>query len=145
MDKNSYLIRLCESARTDFGKVDFKKQSHAQRVYSAIWQLEGDVNNDGFDGFFLNSDPVLVAFTPVALRAIGAHSCAGIVERAMQTASSLGQPYSLLAVSSADLQPRLSELDSEFYQYPDNLTELLFEFVKSHPAEFGPIGDEPIA
>jgi hypothetical protein len=33
---------------------------------------------------------------------------------------------------------QLESLDSEFFEYPDNLTALLFEFVRAHPEEFGP-------
>jgi hypothetical protein len=33
----------------------------------------------------------------------------------------------------------LEALDQEFFTYPDNLTDLLFEFVRSHPKTFGPV------
>ena len=29
------------------------------------------------------------------------------------------------------------DLDAAFFKYPDDLTALLYAFVKSHPAEFG--------
>ncbi len=57
MDKNSYLIDLSESIRTDFGRVDFAAQSYEQRVFSAIWALESQVNNGGFVEFFDNEGP----------------------------------------------------------------------------------------
>lgn len=44
-------------------------------------QLEGDVNNDGFDGFFGWSGADVVA-TIAALELIGAHRTAAIVRRA---------------------------------------------------------------
>jgi hypothetical protein len=34
----------------------------------------------------------------------------------------------------------LSSLDEEFIAYPDNLTDLLFEYVASHPDAFGDVG-----
>ncbi len=34
---------------------------------------------------------------------------------------------------------QLEALDSDFMAYPDDLTELLFGFVSSHPESFGPI------
>jgi len=31
----------------------------------------------------------------------------------------------------------LETLDSEFFEYPHNLTDLLFAYVSKHPEEFG--------
>jgi hypothetical protein len=47
MDKNKFLIDLSESDQTDFGRVDFASQSDPQRTFSAIWELESQVNNGG--------------------------------------------------------------------------------------------------
>jgi hypothetical protein len=54
--KDAFLIELSESDRTSFGKVAFEKQDEIQRVFSAIWALESEVNNGGFDQYFRNSD-----------------------------------------------------------------------------------------
>ena len=54
MDKNHYLIELSEGERTDFGRVDFEEQPEPQKVFSAIWELESEVNNGGFDQYFRN-------------------------------------------------------------------------------------------
>jgi hypothetical protein len=35
------------------------------------------------------------------------------------------------------VEQSLNEIDREFYKYPDDLTELLFSYVKAHPEEFG--------
>lgn len=47
MDKNALLIELSESDRTMFGRVDFDQQPPDQQVFSAIWELENQVNNGG--------------------------------------------------------------------------------------------------
>ena len=122
MDKNNFLIQLSESDHTDHGRVDFSAQAQQQQVFSAIWALESQVNSGGFESFFEHEDPVLVAFAPKALQAIGAVSCADIVGRAISAGS--GQ---------------LDNLDAEFYNYPDNLTDLLYKYVSANPAAFGPI------
>ena len=141
MDKNAFLIELSESERTDFGRVDFETQNEVQRVFSAIWELESQVNNGGFDQYFRNSDSDIIAHAPTALRAIGASSCAGIVERAIEVISPLQTTqegrYGALDELGDEAQDRLAALDSEFYKYPDNLTELLFGFVSRHPEAFG--------
>src|SRR5437870_3411138 len=87
MDKNGFLCDLSESERTDFGKVDFAKQPEAQQVFSAVWALDGDVNNGGFGQYFWNCDSDIIGFAPAALRAIEATSCARIVDAAIKVIS----------------------------------------------------------
>jgi hypothetical protein len=143
MDKNTYLIALSESPESDYGKRDFADQSNPQKVFSAIWQLESDVCNGGFGQYFTNcwGDPS-VKFAPEALRTIGAHKCAAIVDQAMALLPP-GIPddfdeRSDFFESEEALSAALSEIDTKFYAYPDKLTELLFAFVTKHPDEFGP-------
>ena len=128
MDKNSYLIDLSESDDTDFGRVDFSEQSHEQRVFSAIWGLESQVNSGGFIQFFNNEEPDLVAFAPAALRLIGAVNCAEIVGSAVAVAQNRDAP---------EVADHLERLEEQFYTYPDNLTDLLFSYVAAHPQAFG--------
>ena len=128
MDKNRSLIALSESPHTDFGRVDFAAQSHEQQVFSAIWALESQVNNGGFVQFFDSEDALVVSFAPVALCSIGAVKCADIVSRAIALAAS-GE--------SEQATEQVDSLDSEFYTYPDNLTELLYNYVAANRATFG--------
>jgi len=148
MDKNSFLIGLSESERTDFGRVDFSDQSAPQRVFSAIWALESQVNNGGFVQYFGSWDGETANFAPTALRTIGADCCAGIVERALRAVSPGPLPESkddrerLLESVGGAARARLEELDSEFFSYPDDLTELLFAYVAARPEVFGKISDD---
>ncbi|HEX4124623.1 MAG TPA: DUF4375 domain-containing protein [Tepidisphaeraceae bacterium] len=127
MDKNTLLIKLSESPRTDFGRVAFAKQPEAQQVFSAVWASESEVNNGGFRSYLTGSEADTAAFAPKALRIVGATKCAAIVDRALQIGP------------SGDI----SEVDDEFMAYPDNLTELLFAYVASHPEVFGEIDNIP--
>jgi hypothetical protein len=52
VNKNRILIGLSESKRTGFGKQEFAEQSHPQKVFSAIWAVESEVNNGGFHNTF---------------------------------------------------------------------------------------------
>lgn len=143
LDKNAFLISLSESERTDFGRVAFDQQPESQKVFSAIWELESQVNNGGFDQYFRSSDSDMIAYAPTALRAIGAASCSGIVEQAIQVIAPLlstQEERELVLEGLADeARDRLESLDTEFFKYPDNLTELLFEFVRLAPEAFGSI------
>jgi hypothetical protein len=140
-EKDRFLIALADSDRTDHGQVPFEEQNEPQRVFSAIWDLESGVNNGGFHGYLSNSTGDSAALAPSALRQIGAANCAGIVERALRTASTelLPSDQGAREVLLEDLIDDFEDLDQEFYTYPDNLTELLYAFVARHPESFGPV------
>jgi hypothetical protein len=142
MDKNSILIDLSESDRTNFGKVPFANQSTPQKVFSAIWALESEVNNGGFRQYFVNYSET-EAFVAEALDTIGAPKTADICRRALALAFPSGLPEDSAAIAeiahdfSDEILDKLGELDAEFFAYPHNLTELLFAYVSRFPEEFG--------
>jgi hypothetical protein len=142
-DKNKFLIDLCESDRTDFGLVEFGRQSEVQRVFSALWELEAQVNNGGFDQYFRNSDSEIIGFAPTALKLIGAFTCAEIVQSAIELIAPLPETqlgrYAALDALSEKQSEMLDLADSKFFEYPDNLTALLFDYVALHPEAFGPV------
>jgi hypothetical protein len=144
LDKNRFLIGLSESEHTDFGRVDFDKQSFEQRVFSAIWALEGTVNMDGFAAYMeYESDSSY--FAVEALNAIGASNAAAVVSKALEVVTGHQREDGRVHVDQADLseaeQEALEELGQEFCAYPDNLTDLLFVFVEARPKSFGPAPD----
>jgi hypothetical protein len=144
-DPNKILIDLSESPQTDFGRVDFLEQSHDQKVFSAIWELESQVNNGGFSQYFENHSGETAEFAPIALRSIGADRCAAIVERALRTVTPDAMPTDydqrqrVLEVLDDARRNVLDDLDEAFYTYPDDLTELLYAFVRARPEVFGPV------
>lgn len=148
MDKNKFLIDLSESTRCQVGKVDFEDQPKLQKVFSAIWRLESQVNNGGFEQYFCSPAGETANFAPTALRCVRAYKCAEIVERANRTLSSDPLPNdvsareSLFDLLTADQLAELERLDSVFFEYPDDLTELLFAFVADHPEVFGHIDEQ---
>jgi hypothetical protein len=143
MTKNHILIGLSESDKTAFGKQDFDRQSPPQKVFSAIWAVESEVNNGGFFQYFLNSTGESTPFVVEALKTIGAPKTAAICRRAITVAFPAGLPDSEEAIRSAasefpdDVLEKLKPLDQEFFSYPHNLTNLLFAYVCQHPEEFG--------
>jgi hypothetical protein len=95
------LIRLSESKQTKFGKEEFGRQSMPQKVFSAIWAVESEVNNGGFSQYFLNSSAESASFVVEALETIGAPETAAICERAKAAAFPAGLPASKDAIRSA--------------------------------------------
>jgi hypothetical protein len=141
--KNHILINLSSSDKTSFGKEEFARQSRPQKVFSAIWEVESEVNNGGFSQYFLNSSAESAPFVAEAMRIIGAPDTAAICERAVAAAFPTGPPKSTEAIRLAaadfsdDVLEKLEPIDQEFYSYPHNLTDLLFAYVSAHPEEFG--------
>jgi hypothetical protein len=143
MNKNQILINLSESEITKVGKEEFSRQSAPQRVFSAIWEVEAEVNNGGFSQYFCNDSAESASFVVEALETIGALQTAHICRRAIIVAFPQGLPSTVEAIrSAADALSRgtldeLETLDQEFMAYPHNLTDLLFAYVSAHPEEFG--------
>jgi hypothetical protein len=92
MNKNSILINLSESDKTKFGKEEFVNQSEPQKVFSAIWAVESEVNNGGFAQYFSNSSAETAPFVVEALKTINAPKTAGICKRALAVAFPAGLP-----------------------------------------------------
>jgi hypothetical protein len=45
--------------------------------------------------------------------------------------------FDAISRASQEVRAEWGRLDHEFITYPENLTELLFDFVRRHPKEFG--------
>jgi len=143
MDMNGLLVALSDSDKTQYNREEFSSQSAPQKVFTAIWELEAEVNNGGFSQYFLNSSGETAHFVVEALEAIQAPLTADICRRAIQTAFPNGLPSDPDTIQTAasdfppDVEDQLNALDNEFYKYPNNLTRLLFAYVRRHPEEFG--------
>src|SRR5207249_833142 len=148
MDRNAFLIALSESDRTLLARVEFVEQPREQQVFSAIWAMESQVNNGGFAQYFSGADGHTANFAATALRLIGADRCADIVSRALRAVAADALPEDqptrerLVDALDARAKAALESLDQEFFGYPDNLTNLLFEYVRSKPQMFGAVPNE---
>lgn len=145
MDKNDQLIRLSEVGR--FWRVGFDALSYPEQVFYVIWELESEVNNGGFEQFFSNSSGD-VAFAVVdALKAIGAEETARIAAEANGMFPGSFPPrdrderQALLETFDAEKIEAWDKLDQEFYKRPDNLTELLHEYVRRNASKIAGAGD----
>lgn len=145
MDKNSRLILLSEKGR--FWRVDFDALTEPERVFRAIWELEADVNNGGFGQYFYNSSGDSAFHAAASLRAIGAEETARLVERANSVFPSgkpprdRGEREALLDSMTPDQDALLENSSTEFFEYPDNLLELLYEYVSQHVEQVEGAGD----
>ena len=117
----------------------FSDLSPSEQVFILVWEVETEVNNGGFNQFFLNSAGDRASATAAALRSIGAERMASIVDRA--TSSFPDGPPADRSVRQSLLEEidpdavLFEELDQEFYSYPDDLSGLLYGFVIEHRAD----------
>lgn len=137
------MIRLSESARTAVGKIEFGDQSELQQVFSAVWELESQVNNGGFHQYFFDTSGETAVRVESALIAIAARKAAAIVREAValfpggMPPSDMLERRRRLELADERVLARWNELDQAFFSYPDPLTDLLHAFVEKHPEEFG--------
>lgn len=116
--------------------------SEPQRTYLLVWGLQGEVGNGGFEQFIGNSTGDTAELAVGALRSIGALACAEIAEHALRLVSPDPLPTdgevrnALLGERFGEIYPRLRQLDRMFYRHPDDLTHLLYVFMRAHPKDF---------
>jgi Domain of unknown function (DUF4375) len=136
IDKNGALINVADKLMS-LG-LPFAHLSAQEQVFVAIWELEGDVNNGGFHQYFFNTSGDTAKHAAPSLEAIGAAKMAAIVREALQVFGPPGPSAErdIRQEQLADLSPSaletLERLTTEFFRYPDNLTELLFAYVARH-------------
>jgi hypothetical protein len=141
INKNEYLIDLSESSATSFGKVDFETQTRVQKIFSTVWSAESEISNGGFAQYFRNSAETVSTLVG-AFTEIGAQKMAAICGKATAFVFPTAVPLEVQEVSKLvdliddETQAELGELDEEFFQCPENLTDLLYDFVMAHPEEF---------
>lgn len=141
LDKNRALIALSENPNTRFWKTDFDELTEAEQVFVAIWELEAEVNNGGFEQYYYNSSGDTAYFVVEALERVGALQMAAIVRQANAGFAEGGPSRSRperqkqLAALPNQVKGLLDELTDRFFDYPDNLTELLYAFIREHRHE----------
>ena len=136
------LIRMSEAVWAREAAVGVKALSPGERVFLYVWNLEAEVNNGGFEQFYLNSAGDNAIDTPAALREIGAPAAAAIAEAANSVFSPPGPPSDRDARTAAlqrlgtPATDALNALDARFHEYPDNLAALLTSFVERNREQF---------
>ena len=125
------LTEAFEDACSRFTSDSFESLSLRDQILIAIWGLEADVNNGGFDQYYFNGSGNLAWFAPKALKSIGANRMASIAERANAKFGEAGpspdrdeRQSALFEITDAD-EEAWEELDREFYAYPDDIAGLL--------------------
>ena len=115
----------------------FGSLSPTEQVVYCIWWLESEVNNGGFDQFFLNSAGDFYSETCDALTAIGANKTRELLEAACAVAFPGAPPKdreqrNAIQASGDEVDERLNALDQKFFAYEDDLTLMVNKFLAAH-------------
>jgi hypothetical protein len=110
-----------------------------ERVVLAVEALEREVNNGGYNQFFLN-EPTYAYDIVEALTQIG---CPEVARITRDATSVLGlrpdwtddQIQAAAADMPEEADGRLSQLDDQFFEYPEPIAERLLTFVRANAAE----------
>ena len=142
-DLSDFLIAINErlGSRSSYGENLELLSPEEQTIYICMC-LEGEVNNGGFDQFLYNSSGDYAHRAEECLRAIGAHKTADICRIAF---SAFGKPIPenrsqrmdfLEEMESDEICDILSDCDEQFYQYPDPLDKLCYQYIQAHKEQF---------
>lgn len=137
MSDEAYLLRIATRLQ-ETAERDPESLTPAERTFLAVWELEAEVNNGGFDQYYFNSAGDRAREAAAALLAIRAEKAAAIVERANAVFAG-GVPLDRDARQEV-LSDRLEEgvfeeLDEALLAYPDPLSSLLATFARTHRAQ----------
>lgn len=104
-----------------------------------VWLLEAEVNNGGFDQYYLNSAGDLAVPTVDALRLIGANRTASLLAAANAEFPNLVPPSNRdarqRALDEIRDSARFGTLETEFYQGLEDLTALLALYLRKTPSQ----------
>ncbi len=132
IELDTYINKIC-----DYGAF-LEKLNQPQKIFYFNQQLEREINNGGFDQYFVNSSGGFAHETVLSLIEIGANKTADILQLAIDEF-----PDSI--VSKEELERReimenfeektgqvWNQLDEKFLAYEDNLYELNLLFIKQN-------------
>lgn len=145
-DPNDFVIAMVEhlEEKTQYGD-DMSVLSAKERIFYITQTLEMEVNNGGFSQFFFNSSGDFSSEIVSAFCAIEAHTTAGICEKALsafgcEISTDRRERLKMLDEFDEDeinqIDEILDECDNAFYDYPDNLTELSYQFIMKNKELF---------
>ncbi|RLD58602.1 MAG: hypothetical protein DRJ05_07760 [Bacteroidetes bacterium] len=136
IELDDYICELC-----DYGeKMD--NLTEPQKIYFYIQNLEREVNNGGFNQFYLNSSGDFAHETLGSLKIIGANITAEIVKKANDQFPDFKVPkkrierQEVLEMIEDKAKETWEVLDQEFFEYKDDLNSLNMDFVKINVVEF---------
>ncbi len=129
------------TVKCDYGD-SMDKLTDEERIIYIVYTLEGEVNNGGFSQYFFNSSGDNGNELVSAFEAIGAEKMTEICKKAV---SVFGSNYPtdrnkrqeiMLDDASSDFGEVWAECDNEFFEYPEDTSELQYKYIVANKSYF---------
>ncbi|EFM08813.1 hypothetical protein PaecuDRAFT_4278 [Paenibacillus curdlanolyticus YK9] len=133
------LFAVGDEINKKYYEAGFHVLTESEQVILCLMGIEREVNNGGFDQFFLNSAGEYKLETLESLKKIGASYTASLLEEAIRIVEDPNPPGTKEDEDDeyTEIQrERLDELDDKFYEYKEDLLELQLKFINEHQDNF---------
>ena len=113
----------------------FEQLSATDKILAAIWSFDAGVSNNGFASYFSSAAADMAFYVPLALKTIGAAGMAEIAAKANDVFGVSGPPkvrkdrQAMVRAFDRGIKDRLTALESQFYESPDDVDELLESYI----------------
>ncbi len=109
-----------------------------QQTFYLVETFEREINNGGFDQFFINSSSDHPTQTVTALKTVGRADIAKMLEQATKKFPGGSVPLdpSVRADVMEDLEDVWEDLDEKYYGAGVSLAQALIAFVRANQADF---------
>jgi hypothetical protein len=121
---------------------EMNELTEPQQLFYYIQCLEREVNNGGFNQYFINSSGEFAHQTIDALKRIGAHTTVDILQKAIgqfpdgKVPQDRDERNEVVEQIEEMANEVWNELDQQFYEYADDLNALNMSFVRQHKVYF---------
>jgi hypothetical protein len=118
------------------------KLTDPQKYFFYNQNLEREINNGGFNQYFVNSSGDFAHETILSLKIIGADKTADILQQAINQFPDKKVPkdrntrIEIVEQIQGIANDIWEELDQKFFEYQDDLNSLNLDFVKKHKDKF---------
>lgn len=136
IELDNFICELCEWGN------NMDALTEAQKTFYYNQNLEREINNGGFNQYFINSSGDFAHETINSLRTIGANHTAEILQSAIDQFPDKKVPLDrdkrteLVGQIEDTANEKWEGLDQMFFEYKDDLNSLNIEYVKKHRTEF---------
>ena len=121
---------------------DMDSLTEPQKQFYYNQCLEREINNGGFNQYFINSSGDFAHQTIQSLTAIGATTTAYILQKAIdqfpdkKVPQDRSERIELVEQIEETANEAWEELDGKFFEYVDDLNTLNLNFIRQHKADF---------
>ncbi len=134
---DSLVVAFEQAVDQKAARIGMENLTDEERIILAVEALEREVNNGGYDQFFINSSNEFAPIIVDSLKRIGCSGTAEVTHEAI-TALAIERPVTVEAIEdvmdedSDERDDKLDECDEEYYETGENIAGRLFEFIKNN-------------